>query len=238
MNQQYKYLKKKYFPIDSKRNDLIFYRAYLAMLRYKKPISRSLQSRAFYDDEFMITNTLDPRPETEQLVELILSHVQHANNILDICTGSGCILLSLLKKYKRARGIGTDISIKALETANTNAKNLYIGRRAKFVLSDYAEAVHDTFDLIVTNPPYVEEIMNPELQYDPVVALLGNIDVYKHIIIDLHRLIHNHTIIAFEINELYGDRIISMLNEYGFNGTIYQDLCSRDRFILATKILF
>lgn len=230
MNHQYNFLKRKFYQ----HSEIRFHRAYLAYVRYNKPISRSLQVREFFEDEFYIYNTLDCRPETEQLIELILYKIQYANNILDIGTGSGCILLTLLKKYKHARGIGTDICHKALETAKINAKQLNIGRRAKFIKTNWCSNIECKFDLIVSNPPYVESLINEELKYDPYIALKGNIETYKEIISMVMPLIHEKSYIFFEINETYGNKIRSILESYNLKSQIYKDYSGKDRFIMSS----
>lgn len=229
MNHQYNFLKRKF----CQNNEIKFHRAYLEYIRYGKPISRSFQQREFFEDEFYIYNTLDCRPETEQLIELILDNIKYANNILDIGTGSGCILLTLLKKYKHSRGIGTDICNKALETAKINAKKMNIGRRAQFIQTNWCNRIEGKFDIIVSNPPYVESIINKELKYDPYIALKGNIDNYKAIINMIWPLIHEKSYIFFEINEEYGNELVNILKSYNLYSRIYKDYASKDRFIIS-----
>ena len=131
-------------------------------------VLRASRSRAFSaSKEFwglplkLSTATLVPRPDTETVVELALEilrarpHPEQPWRIADIGTGSGAILLALLSELPDAYGVGTDISVAALRTARTNAIYLELGRRAVFVACDYAAALSGSFDLIVSNPPYI-----------------------------------------------------------------------------------
>ena len=232
MNQELDFFKRKFNLLDNAERIYLYYK------KYKKPISRSLQRRDFFESEFIIENTLDPRPETEELVELILDKAKNISTILDLGTGSGCIILSIMKRYKRSTGIGIDICNKAIETARRNAKLLGIGRRVKFIRNNWLDNFNQKFDLIISNPPYVEDIINEELKYDPQIALIGNINTYKNIIKNLHHVMHNDSIVAFEINENYGNEIIEILSEYSLYGKIYKDLANKDRFIIISSFSY
>ena len=119
-------------------------------------------------------STLDPRPDTETLVEAALGLVDREAplNILDLGTGSGCILITLLAELPRASGVGVDVSLGALELARANAQILGVGDRAAFLASDWLEAVEGSFDLVVANPPYLSAAdmaaLSPEVRdHDP-----------------------------------------------------------------------
>lgn len=142
---------------------------------------RILGYRDFWKHRFALSpDTLEPRPDTETLIETVLK-APPPRRILDLGTGTGCILISLLHEFPEATGVGVDIAQGAVETAQLNAQNCGVGHRATFVRSNWFEHVEGKFDLIVSNPPYIPapEIRNlqKEVQnHDPIRALDGGID--------------------------------------------------------------
>ena len=153
-----------------------------------EPVHRILGAREFYGLRFALSpDTLEPRHDTEALVELALPFARDicdrrgACRILDLGTGTGAIALALLSAEPRASAVATDISPGALETAKANAKALGLAARAEFVLSDWFAAVEGPFDLIVSNPPYIPSAeiatLSPEVRsFDPLRALDGGAD--------------------------------------------------------------
>ncbi|MCG6883789.1 MAG: peptide chain release factor N(5)-glutamine methyltransferase [Silicimonas sp.] len=139
------------------------------------PVSQIVGRRAFWTSEFVVTpDVLDPRPETEVLVEQALS--EPFSNVLDLGTGSGCILISLLQERPLAKGVGTDISEKAVLVAGENAARLGVADRLVLPVSDWFADVGGRFDLIVSNPPYIAvgEMagLQPEVRdHEPRMAL-------------------------------------------------------------------
>jgi release factor glutamine methyltransferase len=140
-----------------------------------EPISHILGKRAFWAHDFIVSAAvLDPRPDTETLVEAALA--EQFTRVLDLGTGSGCILISLLAERKDASGLGVDISRDALEIAQTNANNIDVSARAAFKKSDWFSNIEGTFDMIVSNPPYIDAKAYQNLdagvkEYEPKVAL-------------------------------------------------------------------
>ena len=123
----------------------------------KEPIAYILEKKEFWSKSFLVNkNTLVPRPETELMVEKIVKIFKKKDIfILDIGTGTGCILLSILSELKNSKGIGIDISSKAIQIANTNSKDHKLTQRTKFYKRSLNEIYHNKFDLIVSNPPYI-----------------------------------------------------------------------------------
>lgn len=177
----------------------------LAARRLKRePVSRIRGRKEFWSLSLRIgPDVLDPRPETETIVEHALASIVSTGRrlgklrILDIGTGSGALLLALLSELPHATGIGTDISPAALEIARANAESNGLAARCAFVACHIADGVEGPFDLVVSNPPYIPHddiaALEPEVRYyDPLVALDGGIDgldAYRAIAGEAHRLL-------------------------------------------------
>lgn len=159
-----------------------------------EPLSRIRARRAFWKSDFFITPaTLDPRPETEGLVELACRFFAGRTppvRILDLGTGTGCLVLSLAQEFPEASGLGVDCSREALEVAQWNAQHLQLQERCTFRQGDWLAGLVGTFDLIVTNPPYIPSTdlshLSPEVRdFDPLLALDGGeegLDAYQALI--------------------------------------------------------
>jgi release factor glutamine methyltransferase len=169
-----------------------------------EPVARILGVKEFWGLDLQLSPaTLVPRPDTETVVELALEirRAEHRSNpqprIADIGTGSGAILLALLSEWREATGVGTDISLTALQTARHNASRLGFAPRAAFVACNYAAALSGPFDLIVSNPPYIcsaeiADLAREVREYDPHGALDGGadgLDAYRAIIPEAARLL-------------------------------------------------
>jgi release factor glutamine methyltransferase len=160
----------------------------IARRRGREPVARIVGAREFYGRSFAISPaTLDPRPDSETLIETTLEIIEHEGRrtqplrILDVGTGTGCLLLTLLAELPNATGVGTDISKAALDVARENARRLGIAGRADWLACDALEGVDGPFDILVSNPPYIrtDEIagLAPEVsRFDPHLALDGGSD--------------------------------------------------------------
>ncbi|SDE17028.1 peptide chain release factor N(5)-glutamine methyltransferase [Limimaricola pyoseonensis] len=154
--------------------------ALVARRARREPVSHLTGSRAFYGRRFKVTSdVLDPRPETEILVEAALSGP--FGHVLDLGTGSGCILLTLLAEMPDARGVGVDLSEAACAVARENAEALGLSHRARILVSDWVARVEGAFDLVVSNPPYIAEAEMPDLapevrDWEPRGALTDGAD--------------------------------------------------------------
>ncbi|MEM7731496.1 MAG: peptide chain release factor N(5)-glutamine methyltransferase [Pseudomonadota bacterium] len=204
----------------------------------REPLSHILGLRAFYDHEFRVTrDVLDPRPETEVLVRAALG--VPFDRVLDLGTGSGCILLSLLAARAGAQGIGTDLSPAALKVAQANADNLRLAGRASFVVSDWFAGISGQFDLIVSNPPYIPAAdmaaLDPELAFEPRAALTDEGDglgAYRVIAAQARDHLTENGWLMVETGWTQGPHVAQFLQVQGFKDLrILPDLDGRDRVV-------
>jgi release factor glutamine methyltransferase len=215
--------------------------------RYKKnePLSKILNEKSFWNHDFFVNaDVLDPRPETELIIEMILSRFQRQSilNFLDIGTGSGCILLSLLCEYENSRGVGIDISANAIEVARRNQEKIGIAT-ANFSVASWKEFESEKqFDVIVSNPPYVscDDILQLDenvRNYDPQLALNGGpagLDAYMSITPLLKKWIKPHGLVFFEIGYNQAANVVQILQNNVFRiDEIRKDLNGIDRIIVA-----
>ena len=210
----------------------------------KEPMAYIFQKKEFWSLDFIVNkDTLIPRPETELLVECL---VKYYNNkkifILDIGTGSGCIILSILKELKKSKGIGIDVSKKAIKVASKNAKNLRLQARSKFIKRNLNEFNSYMFDLIVSNPPYIcsHELKNLSediKKYEPRLALDGGndgLDVVKKIIYKSKSILKRKGMLALEIGYGQFKKVSPILKFNGFKiKFIIKDYHNNIRCILA-----
>lgn len=216
-----------------------------------EPVSRITGTREFYGRSFLVDKSvLDPRPDTETLIEAALALIE-ANGgrerpwtLLDLGTGTGCILLTLLAELPMARGIGTDVSLDALSLAAANARRLGVANRASFLASDWCEAIAGEFDLVLSNPPYIASCeigsLAPDVAcYDPLVALDGGkdgLDAYRRIAAGAARRLRPGGKILVEIGASQAHDVAELLSRGGFlveNDGIRLDLGGRPRVVVA-----
>ena len=199
---------------------------------------QSFMGLDFYVDE----NVLIPRQDTELLVEEALQELHDGMRILDMCTGSGCILLSLLKYPNDCEGIGADISEEALKVAERNRVQLGL-ENAAFIRSDLFEAVEGKFDLLVSNPPYicsdVIDTLMPEVrEHEPRQALDGSADglhFYRRILADCRAYLKPGGMLLFEIGYDQGEAVKRLMEENGFlEVEVKKDYGGLDRVVLGT----
>ena len=178
----------------------------------REPISRILGRREFWSLNFAVgPATLDPRPDSETLVAAVLKHIADRDaklTLLDLGTGTGCLLLALLSELPQAHGIGIDISDSALRTASENAVSLGLSDRAEFRLGDWARDISAQCDVILSNPPYIESTaiagLAPEVaRFDPMAALDGGadgLDAYRAILPQAAERLKAGGLLALEID--------------------------------------
>ena len=202
------------------------------------PMSHLTGWRDFYRHRFEVSGAvLDPRSDTETLVEAALE--QPFRHVLDLGTGSGCILLSLLAARSEAAGLGTDVSPEALAFADRNARRLGVAERCLLLQSDWYEAVEGRFDLIVSNPPYItaDEMteLAPELRHEPRVALTDEGDglsAYRRIVPGAVSHLRPGGRLLVEIGWTQAAEVSRLFREAGFQEvSVIRDLEGRDRVI-------
>jgi len=223
--------------------------------RYKQAIKRRINNepvayiigkKEFWSENFLVNyGTLIPRPETELMIYKILNFFKNKKvNILDIGTGSGCVLLSILKELKFSRGIGIDISSKAIKTAKKNSKILNLLNRSKFKIFGISEFNQGKYDLIVSNPPYIpkreiKKLSKDIINYEPILALDGGkdgLDLIKKVIYKSKYLLKKNGLFALEIGNNQYKKVTYLLNVHGFReiSKVY-DFNHNVRCIITTK---
>ena len=227
------------------------YNEYLNLIKLrlsKKPIAQIVNSKNFWKDKFFINDkVLIPRPDSEVLIEETLKELSYKNfgKILDIGVGSGCLLLSILKEKKNFTGIGVDICKKALEISNFNAKKLNIKKRVKFINSDIDKYDLGKYDVIVSNPPYINrfELKNLDKEvkhYEPRLALDGGHDgllQIKKVINKASRLLKKNGKLILEIAHNQKLSVSELLKNKGFYIKRHvRDYAKNDRCIVSIKI--
>lgn len=214
-----------------------------------EPLAYILGEREFWSLPIRVTpDVLIPRPETELIVETALAlHGAAAGSprILDIGSGSGCILLALLSELPDARGVGVDVSEAALRVARDNARRLALASRCDFVCGDWGAAIAGTFDLVVANPPYVDDAgfasLTPEIRaFEPTMALRGGLDgldAFRAIGRDLRRLVAAGGRAVVEVGDGQARRVENLFAEAGLRTMMVgRDLAGHERCLTLAAI--
>lgn len=215
----------------------------IALRSIRVPVSQLIGERAFYGRRFKVSrDVLDPRPETETLIEAALA--EPFRNLLDLGIGSGCILVTLLAEQPDARGLGVDMSEAACLQASANAVLHRVAHRAQILKSDWFQSVSGQFDLIVSNPPYIaldewDGLDADVREHEPEMALTDGGDglgAYR----EIARGVGQHLIpggrVLLEIGPTQGAAVSEMLREAGLKEvSVIQDLDGRDRVVSARR---
>jgi release factor glutamine methyltransferase len=218
----------------------------------REPVSRITGRREFYGRSFEIgPQVLDPRPDTETLIAAALALVERNGwrdqplKLLDLGTGTGCILIALLAELPHALGIGTDLSQAALELTTVNAARLGVGARAGFVAADWLDGIGGQFDLILSNPPYLAsgEIagLAPEVAaHDPMLALDGGpdgLDAYRRIAVGAPRVLAEGGRLLVEIGASQAADVSAIFHAAGLkldrDHALCRDLAGRPRVVMT-----
>jgi release factor glutamine methyltransferase len=209
-----------------------------------EPLSKIIQKKEFYGIEFCTNGyTLDPRPETELIVDLVKAHYRDFSKhlaILDLGSGTGCIGLSLLTMYKNSVCSFVDIEGQALDVAITNATQLGLRARCRFILSDWFANVAETFDIIVCNPPYVSTTfaLDRSAQFDPQTALFAGVegmDAYLAILPQIGEFLNHNGKAFIEIGFDQSEKFMNI--DHGLETIgIERDLNGIQRVVILGKL--
>jgi release factor glutamine methyltransferase len=216
------------------------YKNYIDRRMKRQPVSQIIGTREFWGRNFRVTpDVLDPRPDTETLIEMTLAGGK-ASRILDLGTGSGCILLTLLAEWPEATGQGVDQSEKALQIAKMNAQDHGLVDRADFTKSDWFSKVTGQYDLIVSNPPYITEkamqTVAPEVRdWEPRMALTpegDGLDTYRIIAEQAKPFLTPNGRVFLEIGYDQAEAVLDIFAQSGLkDGICHQDLAGKDRVV-------
>lgn len=218
----------------------------------REPLAQIVGQKEFWSLDFQITaDVLCPRPDSECLIEAALIEVGRrcqagawAGRILDLGTGSGCLLLALLSEWPAASGVGVDISRRALSIARSNGEKLALARRTHWLCADWGTALDGSFDLIISNPPYVSkgeaEALAPEVRgFEPATALFAGedgLDAYRALAGDLNRLLVSKGVALIEIGAGQAQSVEGLLEDKGLRPIgRRQDLAGIDRCLIAER---
>ena len=228
-------------------NKLKKFKKLLNRRKRKEPIAYIFSRKEFWRYNFIVNrDVLIPRPETEIIIDevLKLTRPNSSKYILDVGTGTGCIILSLVKERPKSRGIALDSSKKAIKTAVSNAKLHHIQNKIKFINIDVDKFNYNKYDFIVSNPPYINDINFKRLDenvrvFEPKLALKAGIDglkIIRKLILKSKKLLKKNGKLIFEIGENQKDLCLYLLLKNGFYvNKICKDLYSNPRVIVSTK---
>ena len=248
------------FVCDTNRNTLLVhgdrevtdaeaakYEEVLAVRAKRIPIQQIMGVQEFMGLEFAVNeHVLIPRQDTEILVEEVLKHIHDGMRVLDMCTGSGCILVSLMHYSNDCSGVGADLSTEALRVARSNAEKLLSAEKSvEFIQSDLFEQITGKFEIIVSNPPYIRpdviETLMPEVRdHEPMMALDGGadgLDFYREIVSGSKEYLAGGGMLFFEIGYDQGEDVKTLMEQSGFvEVNVVQDYAGLDRVVYGTKI--
>ena len=213
----------------------------------KEPIAYITGKKEFWSEDFMVNqSTLIPRPETELLLYKVVNFFKNKKiNILDIGTGSGCILLSILKELNLSRGIGIDVSARAIQIAKANSEKLNLSCRSKFRVFDIDEFNMGKYDLVISNPPYIalkdmKNLSKDIINYEPLIALKGGLDgldLIKKVIYKSISLLKKNGLLVIEIGNNQYLKVSALFRRYGFREmSKVCDYKRNVRCIIGTKV--
>lgn len=233
----------------SKEKEELYFSLIDKHIEKNMPLSHLAGFEYFYDRKFKVTkDVLSPRMETEELIYKVIECIKSINKnnikILDLCTGSGIIGITLRKELesKSLEVVASDISEEALKVAKENA--IMNEAEVKFIQSDIFENINEKFDIIVSNPPYIaynDKITMEDnvLNYDPHLALFAEEDgmyFYREIVENAKEYLEEDGLVFFEIGYDQREKILKLANENGFKAEVYKDINGRDRMAILVRI--
>ena len=208
----------------------------------KEPISQIIGLRKFWNSNFYIDETvLDPRPESELIVEKVLELTDTNLSLIDLGTGSGCLAISIALERPNFKIFASDISPDALKIAEINSR--YHKTPITFIKSDWFSEINNTFDIIIANPPYISENEYNNLpidirRFEPKIALtagINGLDCFKKIIMEFHNFLKPNGIIFMEIGYSQKRIIEELFIKYGYENIIFNDLSGKARVVCVKK---
>ena len=228
--------------------EIITFNSYLLRRKKKEPIAYILGYKYFWKFKFKINKSvLIPRPDTELIVQEVLNCLPYnkSKKILDIGTGSGCIVISIMKERTRCVATALDLSIKAINVAKSNAKLHQLENKINFINIDIDKYNSSNYDLIISNPPYINSVdlnrLDDDIKlHEPKIALNGGSDGFRYIkkvIIKSKKLLKRNGKLILEIGSKQKNETIRILNENNYYiNKLSKDLSGNDRCIISTKL--
>ncbi|WP_314090315.1 peptide chain release factor N(5)-glutamine methyltransferase [Gemella haemolysans] len=232
----------------SKENEEKYFSLIEKHIKEDVPLSHLVGFEYFYDRKYKVTkDVLSPRMETEELIYKVIEYINASNKnkfkILDLCTGSGIIAITLKKELEQVSVdvIASDISKEAIEVAKENSQSH--DATIKFIKSDIFNNIDDKFDIIVSNPPYIDRkdevtMQDNVLKYDPHLALFAEEEgmyFYRKIIEQANNYLNENGVIFFEIGYDQKDKIIKLADMNGYSAEVYKDINGRDRMAFLVR---
>ena len=233
---------------DLNKKHIDFFNNLIERRKKGEPVAYLTNKKEFWKDIFYVNkNVLIPRPDSEHIIEEVIKNTYQDSkkHILDIGTGSGCVLLSILKERKNFIGTGIDISKKCIKVSKYNAKRLKLQNSSKFYVSDIDNFLIGKYDVVVSNPPYIENLNLKYLDkdvvnFEPKLALRGGKDGFSEIIKVIERtssLIKKNGLFIIEIGYKQKNKVSKILKKKGFYiRKFLRDYAKNDRCIISTKI--
>ena len=229
-------------------NEIEKFNQFIARRINHEPVAKIIGKKSFWADDFIVNqHTLDPRPDSEVIIEAALKLLPNKDGkykFIDFGTGSGCLILSLLREFPNAIAIGSDISTEALKVARANAKALGLQDRISFIQQNWGDSLTGEFDLIVSNPPYIPaaDIKNLDEDvklYDPLLALNGGedgLDPYRYLAKQIYKFLKkdSYAILEFGYNQGLYIKEIFKQNNYIIHEML-NDLASIERAIIVRR---
>lgn len=222
------------------------YNELLNRRKNREPVAKIIGKKEFWGREFFVNSaTLDPRPDSECLIEAVFEIFPDKNQplkIIDFGTGTGCLLLTVLAEYPNSQAIGVDIDRNTLDIAIKNAEKLGLAKRSKFILNDWAKGIEGKFDLIISNPPYIKnsDIKNlePEVSiHEPYTALAGGwdgLDCYRTIAPSVNNLLEKDAYLIFEFGMGQEEAVKTIFEKCGIRFVSFKrDMAGIIRCIVA-----
>ncbi len=229
--------------------ELAKYKKLIQRRKKSEPIAYIINKKEFWKDTFCVDNSvLIPRPDSEIIIETAIKYFPNKNQnlkILDLGTGSGCLIISLLREFKNSKGVGIDFDKKALKIAKRNKDNLLNENRLRFCEEDFSEFNTKNYDLIVCNPPYVSTSLKDKLlkdvqDFEPEIALFAKEDglsCFKMVLNNLIKYKNKKQLIIFEIGYNQLKPLNKLLKNTGFQLiSVEKDLANLPRCIVAKRI--